>query len=373
MMKILPVFTIILFFSISLHAQDLDSGLVAYFPFNENLEDASGNGNNISHSNWFVLYGTGINGGKYNSLILNNNHIFWGEINTFPCDSAERGISLWYKPVFFEPGQALFSYGDTLTRNSIGFGFGYGSGMVGFLYGEENHIASDLYSVFDYKDPRINHDWIHAAVNYDGDTATIFINGTLHHKRYLGSFNTPCNYFSIGGKINEFTGDIPDMVRNFTGSIDEVRIYNRVLSQEEINSLSTRIICNDDCITEVFDTITIYQDTLIIRDTVFVNDTLHFEMPFVNADNVEETTDIWVAPNPTHKYLFIQTENKAFFDNGNKMKVEIFDMNGNKIYSYSSHWQQLLIDFSDYSKGMYILNITNLQNDVIFSRKILYQ
>jgi len=373
MKTFLSILIIIVFFSTFIKAQNLQSGLVAYFPFNENLEDSSGNGNFINNSTWYVLYGTGINGKKYHSLILNGDHSLWGELKSFPRDSAERSISLWYKPVFFEPNQALFSYGDTITHNYVGYGWGHGSGAIDFRFGEGNQHALDLFSVFDYKDPRINHDWIHVAVNYDGDTATIFINGAEFHRRALGAFNTPDKYFSIGGIIKGFNKETPEMANLFTGSIDEIRVYNRVLTHEEVKILATRVICNNDCITEVYDTITIYQDTLVIRDTAYINDTLHFEMPYVNTDDVEEITKIWAAPNPTNQFLFIQTEDKAFFDGGNKMKVEIFDMSGNKIYSYLSHWQQLLIDFSEYSKGMYILNISNQQNNLIFSRKILYQ
>jgi hypothetical protein len=73
-------------------------------------------------------------------------------------------------------------------------------------------------------------EWTHVAVTYDGSMAKIYINGTLENSV------TASGQIHQGGSNIEIGGDIDETGLNlyFDGIIDDVHIYNRALTQEEI-------------------------------------------------------------------------------------------------------------------------------------------
>ena len=71
--------------------------------------------------------------------------------------------------------------------------------------------------------------WTHMAATYDGSTVRLFINGVqVASAAFSGSITSSTNPLRIGG--NSIWGEY------FQGMIDEVRIYNRALSQPEIQT-----------------------------------------------------------------------------------------------------------------------------------------
>jgi hypothetical protein len=69
--------------------------------------------------------------------------------------------------------------------------------------------------------------WTHLAATYDGTTLRLYVNGTQVGSRSVaGSIVTTTGALRIGG--NTVWGEW------FKGRLDEVRIYNRPLSQSEI-------------------------------------------------------------------------------------------------------------------------------------------
>ena len=71
--------------------------------------------------------------------------------------------------------------------------------------------------------------WTHLAVTYDGATLRMFVNGTqVASKAQTGSITTSTGVLRIGGTnlASAF----------FQGRIDEIRIYNRALTQAEIQA-----------------------------------------------------------------------------------------------------------------------------------------
>jgi hypothetical protein len=78
--------------------------------------------------------------------------------------------------------------------------------------------------------------WSHLAGTYDGSTMNFYVNGLLVGSRpQTGPITTSSVALTIGG--NTAYGE------NWSGLIDEVRIYNRALSQSEIHAdISTPVI-----------------------------------------------------------------------------------------------------------------------------------
>jgi hypothetical protein len=82
--------------------------------------------------------------------------------------------------------------------------------------------------------------WYHVAGTYDGDTAKIYLNGNLVRTCdlcWVAGLRIPCSGVlqqseipvKIGGEVY-----LRDSLRYFDGIVDQVKIYNRALSAEEI-------------------------------------------------------------------------------------------------------------------------------------------
>lgn len=89
--------------------------------------------------------------------------------------------------------------------------------------------------------------WYHVAGSYDGDTLRVFINGNqVGATPFTGSIVAPFAYPVAIGRLSD-QGQAPS--RFWLGNIDEVRIWNRALSQSEIlahknTHLDTSIVQN---------------------------------------------------------------------------------------------------------------------------------
>src|SRR4029077_10013224 len=72
--------------------------------------------------------------------------------------------------------------------------------------------------------------WTHVALSYDGATATLYRDGAaVDSQSIAGSISDSGADFTIGGRSG---GDL-----NFNGLIDEVEVFNRGLSQSEIQAI----------------------------------------------------------------------------------------------------------------------------------------
>ncbi|MEM7827517.1 MAG: LamG domain-containing protein [Candidatus Aenigmatarchaeota archaeon] len=83
--------------------------------------------------------------------------------------------------------------------------------------------------------------WYHACLVYDGSVAKVYVNGSLVRS---DTYNKPLSIVSTPSFISR---DRPSGTEYFNGTIDEVRIYNRALSEDEIkrdyaNGVALRVL-----------------------------------------------------------------------------------------------------------------------------------
>ena len=79
--------------------------------------------------------------------------------------------------------------------------------------------------------------WHHYACTYDGSTIKLYVDGDL--KTSVSNPNGARSIAADNGPL--YIGkDDADNNRYLDGSIDEVRVFNRALSREEIENLSAR-------------------------------------------------------------------------------------------------------------------------------------
>jgi hypothetical protein len=83
-------------------------------------------------------------------------------------------------------------------------------------------------------------EWYHMAGTYDGKCGKIYVNGRLENTvPYTGTLRKDnANVLLNGGRLGSVNGHGNHFTT--TGIIDDVRIYNRALTDVEINWLSRR-------------------------------------------------------------------------------------------------------------------------------------
>lgn len=208
--------------------QDLNNGLVGYYPFNGNANDLSSKSNN---GKIFGAYPTTDRFGNKKSAYYFNgvdNYILIDQ-KTPTISSTSYSISVWVKYSSQEGGAsdyaALFIKAQTEPPyQGICTFIDYpNSGKIG-----HRAIGNDeLYSTF-----QSNNEWVHLVFIKDEKKLFTYINGEKHSERKTSSF-------SLNNNSPIFLGcnQTSTISQNYQGSIDELRMYDRPLSDIEIQNL----------------------------------------------------------------------------------------------------------------------------------------
>jgi cell division protein FtsB len=213
----------------------LNSGLVAYYPFNGNANDSSVNGNNgtvVGASLTSDRFGI-INSAylfKNNYIIIPNNKAyefnnytisFWASTNS--TSKQVPIIKLNYDDAKNE--QFAFAFND-LSPNGVQFAakFNNTNCTPGLGWQKNEYIKSLADGNFH-----------HYVGSVDGDIINLYIDGLLV-KTIIAPSKVSSSCF--GGDI-QIGRDWKSFNDYFQGKIDDVRIYNRVLNIVEITYLSS--------------------------------------------------------------------------------------------------------------------------------------
>jgi hypothetical protein len=223
---------------------DLSDGLVAYYPFDGNSHDFSGNGNDATAYNDYE-YVTGVSSQAIRLVGsghtgLNGGHVIlpFIALNEYP----EFTISLWVNhqdnSSSQNHGEAFICYGATeerwcstnRDRVQIGYNRGFANCRLSFHVGGQvdGSAVSIAYP------PDFVSNWNHLVLSADDGTLTAYVNGeSIGTIPYQLGVMAPiagigAHWFSCGNIASN----------RFIGIIDDVRIYDRVLSAGEIAALA---------------------------------------------------------------------------------------------------------------------------------------
>ena len=206
-------------------------GLVAYYPFNGNANDESGNGYNVTN------YGANLTTDRFGNE--NSAYIFNGENDwmDFPDNiimpSLNFSIVFWINPT--SDAQSLFnryyqtSGYDNRWKLSINANQELYLEIGEFTSGITNRhyfYQSIIPNQFNFIVFQKGNNYIKLTIN--NDTYTVQL--TSEEMNKLNACNSDFSF-------SHFTGDASDWVHFFNGILDDVRIYNRVLEPDEIQAL----------------------------------------------------------------------------------------------------------------------------------------
>jgi hypothetical protein len=199
----------------------LNDGLSAYYPFDQDAKDHSGNGNHCSVHGPQPMMDHTMSADSAYYFDGSNDYIQCPNTSTFSVGSAVSYI-FWLK---------YQKNGFVYNKWSYGAEDKWIYGNLNFYFYQKSNVKPS--------EPVPVDTWLHVAIVYQSSRAYFYYNGEFISSSSMGSGSlknssgTP--YFgSNPGRTVGSAGKAP-----YKGGLDEFRIYNRALSQEEIWSLYT--------------------------------------------------------------------------------------------------------------------------------------
>ena len=197
------------------------SNLVGYWPLDESGNDASGTGNDAlergNPSRGFGLYGT-------------QGYVFDGEddyleVDDDPSlgmsDTDEVTVSMWVNKFDDQSDWiALFQHSD----QSYNLHFADGDHPTFTIHDDTWRGARDGQAVE-------TDQWYHIVGTFDGSTVTTYVNGEVGD-------TTSADFIRESDMNVGIAENLQENDRHFDGKIDEIRVYDRALSESEVQDLS---------------------------------------------------------------------------------------------------------------------------------------
>jgi hypothetical protein len=203
-------------------------GLVAWYPMNGTTNDSSGNGNNCTNNGATLTTDRFGNSGK--AYALNGTSSYISAFNLSPINDIS--VSLWFKELSAASAGFLYSSGD--GNNAI-FNLSLDAG------GKPDYLVSRMTANsldgISSTTPTIG-TWHHIVITRTNATVAMYLDDilqtitiTLNQGSLVGAISNAIPLFfgagNSSGSPNTF----------LTGSLDDIRLYNRVLRTGEIDTL----------------------------------------------------------------------------------------------------------------------------------------
>ena len=322
----------------------LVNGLVAYYPFCGNANDQSGNDlNGTVNGATLTTDRFGNNNNAYN---FNGTSDFIKVLDNDLLDLTQNlTLSAWISPNSVVNEQAVFGKGKISSQT------GY-SLLHNVLIPEKTGISIQNAPI-PASQAHINsstlnlNTWYQLVGTYNGSELKLYLNGVL--------FNTVSTSLQLmpNSLTDLFIGCELSGFRFFNGKIDDIGIWNRALTQQEI----TQLYNQNQCITNI-----------TVTDTLIINvGQLSYTNPIAYSNNIT------IAPNPASTQININFNN-------------ISDLNGGSIKIINSLGQQVATTPITTSgtnttmsldtwggTGLYFVQILNAQGQILDIKKIILQ
>ena len=330
----------------------LVNGLVAYYPFCGNANDQSGNGlNGVVNGAALTTDRFGNTNSAYNFDGVND----YIEVqNSQNLNSPTWTISTWINVngYYFGNVNGNISDGNII----VGKGTDFNSGFYGLGYRSQSLKAVSSFGIGSQANAAVSttnitlNNWINVVGSWDGVKMKIYVNGQLENINSSISNNSGVN------NENLFFGT---MAQNnlypywLNGKIDDVGIWNRALSQQEI----TQLFNQNQCITNI--TVT---DTLIINVG---------QLSYINP--VTYANNITIYPNPANTQVNISFNNITELTGGN---INIVNSLGQQVAStpITLSGTSTTMPLNSWGgTGLYFVQIVNAQGIVVDVKKIILQ
>lgn len=215
---------------LSPHSSGISSyGLIGYFPLDSNVKDYSGNkinGNISGATNTVGKFGGAYSfDGVGNKITIDNASLFNFSV------TADFTLSLWVKIDNISVGATEYILTKRTSGSSPGYYIDYRS-TSGFGFSLSNTTGSEIRLSNSLTILQTNSSWHHIVGVFANSVMYLYVDGFTYSQQQftLGGDITSPEKLSLGRRDSSSTSTLD-------GSIDEVMIYNRGLSNAEIVSL----------------------------------------------------------------------------------------------------------------------------------------
>lgn len=324
------------------------NGLVGYWPFN-------GNANDLSGSN---LNGT-VNGSSLTTDRFNNSNSAYnynGINNKISLPFQQTGItsysiSAWFKtslggPLISGRGSSN-QIGITLHIHNISTGGGNNGKIIYVVDGPSSSIGKITNNTF------IDNNWHHIVGVFNGAAGAassnqffIYIDNVLVSQ---SNTNTGSGFIPINNGTNLLIGSHQTWPSGnfFNGILDDIGIWNRALTTDEISNLYNANIC--------------YQ-------SVTVTDTLVINVGTLSYNPVTYNNSITIYPNPANDHITIDCGTLSAVTG---YQIKISNLLGQEVFSTTLNQQQYSIPLNSWTgKGIYLVTVYDANSNLLTTRKI---
>lgn len=238
MKKRITILGTVMFLFSAISFSQVENGLVGKYSFNQ------GNANNEMPGKHGVVTGATLTTDRFGNL--SHAYYFDGQDDYITLgDSSiikpvEGSISLWARMTAVSNAGAGMVYNPIfISRNSDNKGSKFeGCGIYLQMNANPKILAITTDSVTESErymfsnQTVIENEWKHYVITYNFDSLSFYVDGELQNTIFKG-FNS---YFSVTDSV-VLGATIRSQLRYFNGSIDDVRIYNRVINSSEVDEL----------------------------------------------------------------------------------------------------------------------------------------
>jgi hypothetical protein len=319
------------------------NGLVSWWPFNGNANDESGNVNNGT------VNGASLTTNRFGSLNKAYNFdgvddvIIVSDNNELRLNTGDFTISLWYKMNSYGLPDRHFIFKSDGPGSTNKWGFqktAVVNGGPSLLFTTSGALGIYLVNAPVSED----FNWHHAVIVRNGILFNIYEDGILLTSVSNIPMQTSTQAIRIGG--DEINGG----GHWHHGSLDDIGIWNRALTQQEITALYNGNIC--------------YQ-------TITVTDTLLINMGITGFNPITFNNTIKIFPNPTNDHITIDYGNFASL---NGYQIKITNSLGQQMFQTPINQQSNYVSLASWGgNGLYFVYIIDPQGNTLDIRKIVLQ
>ena len=323
-----------------------NNGLVGWWEFNGNANDGSGNANNGTVNGATLTNDRFGNANKAYNFDGLTNKIIVGSSSTFDVISGNSiTIACWLKHTGSANINKYFIAKYSGLSNT-GAAFALGTGLQGNGY-TWHQIASGNTNGREIQGNNIINDgqWhFVTSVLEMGVSTKLYIDGILD-----SSVTFPLTG-SIINNINLYFGCGSNSLQYYKGTLDDIGIWNRVLSQQEIKNLYNGNIC--------------YQN-ITVTDTLIINANITGFNPVTYQNTIK------LYPNPSNDHITIDYGNFATL-NGYSLKIT--NSLGQVVFTTAINQQTSYVSLSSWTgNGMYFVSTIDAQGNTVDIKKLVIQ
>jgi hypothetical protein len=316
-MKKIVLFIFTLFTFTLAISQDIASDLVAHYKFCGDLNDASGHNNHGEFMGISSLtFGSDHKGNSNSALLLNGLDQYVSVPSSESLDSPveEVTVALW-----FNYAAAYNGWITPLTKTNIrivadrqyGFGINENTGRA--------YLTTYYVGAYAFQP----NTWYHAVITVTESEYHFYINGELIET------GVPTDPIVQNNQPLEIGREEPVVTEFYNGLLDDIRIYARALTIDEIGLVMDADGCNSNSISE--------------------ND---WDLP------------VELYPNPVEDQVQLK-----FMGSGTEKNIQIFNHMGQLVFADRNSEEQINISVANQPSGIYHLIITSKEGN--YSQKII--